>query len=330
MPVSSGRPGEVLRIDSMTVVLRAVEPGLFTTVQDLGRPNAISAGVPPGGVMDRFALRAANLLVGNAEGDVGLECTLNGPTLVAVHSCLVAITGADFDPSVNGQPVPGWTGIFLGLGDRLTFGARRSGGRAYVAVAGGVAGDRWLGSLSTYMLAGRGGMHGRNLRAGDEISLAREFGGPVVSGRQLPERMHPRYADHTLFAVAGPHVKRLDSESRSLLFGGEFRVSREADRMGYRLDGHTLNTSGDELLSFGLAAGAVQVPRGGQPILLMAEHQTAGGYPVVATVVSASMHVAGQLVPGDELHFGEVTLEGARHMRLALAAALHTLRGASR
>jgi antagonist of KipI len=298
-------------------------------VQDLGRPNAISAGVPPGGAMDRFAHRAANLLVGNPEGDAGLECTLNGPTLVAVHSCLVAITGADFDPRVNGQPVSGWTGIFLGVGDRLTFGARRSGGRAYVAVAGGVAGDRWLGSLSTYLLAARGGMHGRNLKAGDEISLAREFGGPVVSGRELPERIRPRYADHTLFAVAGPHIKRLDAESRSLLFGGEFTVSREADRMGYRLDGHRLNTSGDELLSFGLAAGAVQVPRGGQPILLMADHQTAGGYPVVATVVSASMHVAGQLLPGDHLRFAEVSLERAHQMRVSLASALAACRASS-
>src|SRR6266851_4728086 len=329
MPVSSGRPGEVLRIDSMTVVLRVVEPGLFTTVQDLGRPNAISAGVPPGGAMDRFAHRAANLLVGNAEGDAGLECTFNGPTLVAVHSCLVAIAGADLDPRVNGQPVPGWTGIFLGVGDRLTFGARSSGGRAYIAVAGGVAGDRWLGSLSTYVIAARGGMHGRNLKAGDEISIAREFGGPVVSGRQLPERLRPRYADHTLSAVAGPHIKRLEAESRSLLFGGEFRVSREADRMGYRLDGPTLAISGAEMLSFGLTAGAVQVPRG-QPIRLMADHQTAGGYPVVATVVSASMHVAGQLLPGDDLRFAEVSLERAHQMRLALAAALHTLRGASR
>jgi antagonist of KipI len=313
----------------MTVVLRVVEPGLFTTVQDLGRPNAVSAGVPTGGAMDRFAHRAANLLVGNAEGDAGLECTLNGPTLVAVHSCLVAITGADFDPRVNGQPVAGWTGTFLGVGDRLTFGARRSGGRAYVAVAGGVAGDRWLGSMSTYLLAARGGMHGRNLRAGDEISIAREFGAPVVSGRQLPERLRPRYADHTLFAVAGPHVKRLDAESRSMLFGGEFRVSREADRMGYRLDGPRLAISGDDLLSFGLAAGAVQVPRGGQPILLMADHQTAGGYPVVATVVSASMHVAGQLLPGDDLRFAEVSLERAHQMRVSLASALAACRASS-
>jgi allophanate hydrolase subunit 2 len=183
--------------------------------------------------------------------------------------------------------------------------------------------------MSTYLLAARGGMHGRNLRAGDEIRIAREFGAPVVSGRQLPERLRPRYADHTLFAVAGPHVKRLDAESRSMLFGGEFRVSREADRMGYRLDGPRLAISGDDLLSFGLAAGAVQVPRGGQPILLMADHQTAGGYPVVATVVSASMHVAGQLLPGDDLRFAEVSLERAHQMRVSLASALAACRASS-
>jgi antagonist of KipI len=310
----------------LTTVLRVIEPGLFTTVQDLGRPQAITAGVPPGGAMDRFAHRAANLMVGNTEGDATLECTLTGPHLVAEHSCLVAITGADLDPRVNGQAAPTWTGIFLGQGDRLSFGGRRSGGRAYIAVAGGIEADRWLGSASTYLLAVRGGMHGRNLKAGDQIGTAREATRPTVSGHQLAERLRPQYSDHTLFAIAGPHVKRLDPQGRALLFGARFTVSREADRMGYRLDGPRLATSGDELLSFGLTAGAVQVPHGGQPILLMADHQTAGGYPVVATVVSGSMPVAAQLVPGDELLFKEVTLERARQLRAALAAALDTLR----
>jgi antagonist of KipI len=310
----------------LTTVLRVIEPGLFTTVQDLGRPQAIAAGVSPGGAMDRFAHRAANLLVGNAEGDAALECTLTGPHLVADHSCLVAITGADLDLRVNGQVAPMWTGIFLGRGDRLTFGGRRAGGRAYIAVAGGIEADRWLGSASTYLLVARGGLHGRTLKAGDQISASREATRPAVSGRHLIERLRPDYDDHMLFAIAGPHLKRWDPQGRGLLFGAAFKVSREADRMGYRLDGPRLATSGDELLSFGLTAGAVQVPHGGQPILLMADHQTAGGYPVVAVVVSASMPVAAQLVPGDELHFKEVTLERARQMRLALAAALDTLR----
>jgi antagonist of KipI len=310
----------------VTVVLRVLEPGLFTTVQDLGRPHAISAGVPPGGAMDRFAHRAANLLVGNAETDATLECTLTGPHLLAKHSCLIAIAGADLDPRVNGQAVPTWTGIFLSTGDRLALGARRVGGRAYVSVAGGIEADRWLGSASTNLMAGRGGMRGRNLKAGDEIGVAREATRPLVAGRQLPERLRPHYSDHTLFAIAGPHVKRLDPDGRHQLFGAAFKVSREADRMGYRLDGPKLATSGDELLSFGLTAGAVQVPRGGQPILLMADHQTAGGYPVVAAVVSGSMPVAAQLIPGDELHFVETTLDRAHQMRMSMTTALNTLR----
>jgi allophanate hydrolase subunit 2 len=126
--------------------------------------------------------------------------------------------------------------------------------------------------------------------------------------------------------IVGPHVKRLSAESRRLLFEAHYRVSRDADRMGYRLEGPQLATTGDELLSFGLVAGAVQVPHSGQPILLMADHQTAGGYPVVATVVSASLPIAAQLLPGDEVRFAEVTLERAREMRVALSSALDSLR----
>ncbi len=275
--------------------------------------------------MDRFAHRTANLLAGNDETAATLECTLSGPELVVLRPCLVAITGADFDPRVNGRPVPTWTGIFLSQGDELTFGGRRSGARAYIAVAGGVAGDRWLGSLSTNMLAARGGMHGRLLKAGDVIVVAGQASAPAISGRQLEHQLRPDYAAHSLAAIAGPHIKRLGPAGRKALFGSGFRVSRDADRMGYRLEGPVLDTPGDELLSFGLAAGAVQVPPSGQPILLMADHQTAGGYPVVATVASAAMPVAAQLLPGDEMRFAEVSIEAALRMRAAQRAALDSL-----
>jgi biotin-dependent carboxylase-like uncharacterized protein len=306
-------------------VLRVKKPGLLTTVQDLGRPNAVQAGVPPGGAMDRFAHRAANLLVGNDEGAAALECTLSGPDLVALESCLVAITGADFDPRVNGEAEPTWTGIFLSRGDELSFARRRQGGRAYIAVAGGVAGDKWLGSMSTNLMTARGGMHGRQLLAGDVIKAAGEARAPAVSGRQLGPNLRPDYADHTLRAIAGPHIRRLGADGRKTLFSSEFKVSRDADRMGYRLEGPALDASGEELLSFGLAAGALQVPRNGQPILLMADHQTAGGYPVVATVASAAMPVAAQLLPGDKLRFAEVSVEGALKLRAAQRAALDSL-----
>ena len=314
----------------MSEVLRVEKPGLFTTVQDLGRLSAMSAGVPTGGAMDRFAHRAANLLTGNDEGAATLECTLSGPELVALRPCLVAITGADFDPRVNGRPAPMWTGVFLSEGDELSFAGRRWGARAYIAVAGGVAGDRWLGSSSTNLLAARGGMHGRLLAAGDVIAVTgvpnKMLSWPAISGRQLGPEDRPNYADHTLHAIAGPHLRRLGSEGREALFGSAFKLSRDADRMGYRLEGQMLEVSGDELLSFGLAAGVVQVPRSGQPILLMADHQTAGGYPVVATVASAAIPVAAQLLPGDELSFAEVSIEAALRLRADQRAVLDSLR----
>ena len=312
----------------MTPALKVEAPGLLTTVQDLGRPNAIAAGVQAGGAMDRFAHSAANLLVGNDPGLATLECTLRGPTLVAEQACLVAITGADLDPRVNGVPAPAWTSLFLSPGDRLTFGGRRAGARTYVAVAGGFEADRWLGSLSTNLMAGRGGMHGRALRAGDSLAIAWEAKRPAVAGRRVPEQLRPAYSDHTLYAIAGPHLKRLDLDSRAALFEALYQVSSMSDRIGYRLEGPQLAATGEELLSFGLVAGAVQVPHGGQPILLMADHQTAGGYPVVATVVSASLPIAAQLLPGDELRLEAITVESAQKMRRARAAAMETIRSA--
>ena len=308
----------------MSEVFRVLEPGLFTTIQDIGRPQAIASGVPPGGAMDRFAHSAANLLVGNDRAAPTLECTLIGPHLVALRVCLVAIAGADLDARVNGAPAPMWTGFSLSSGDELTFGRRRGGARAYVAIGRGIIGDRWLGSMSTNVMAGRGGMGGRPLRSGDLIAAADPFY-PADAGSHLAEHLRPRYADHALHAIAGPHIERLLPESRDMLFSADFSLSPDSNRMGYRLEGARLQAPGDELLSFGLVAGVVQLPSGGQPILLMADHQTAGGYPIVATVASASMPVAAQLAPGDDLRFVETSVESALEMRSAQRAALESI-----
>lgn len=297
---------------------------MLTTIQDLGRPGAVASGVPSGGAMDRFAQAAANLLVGNERTDATLECTIKGPQLVAERACLVAVTGADLDVQVNGRNAPGWTGLFLATGDRLTIACRRG----YIAVAGGFDGDRWLGSRATYLLVSRGGMQGRPLKAGDNLYLAAERPGPHVAGRHLTASQRPDYSDRSLAAIPGPHVRRLDKESRKAFFGGAFSLSTQADRMGYRLDGPKLTLSGDELLSFGLTAGAVQVVNSGQAILLMADSQTAGGYAVVATVVTASLPVAAQLLPGDEFVFREVNETKARQRRQELNAALASLASA--
>ena len=303
--------------------LRVVEPGLFTTIQDLGRPHAMIHGIPAGGAMDRFAHRAANRLAGNDDTAATLECTLRGPVLEALRECVVAITGGEFQPEVNGASVPMWTSFHLAAGDRLAVGRRRSGARAYVAVAGGIAGDRWLGSLSTNSMVGRGGMHGRALVAEDEILVAREGVAPAA-GRTLAAGLRPDYSGR-LHALEGPHFHDLPSSTQELLFGSAFTVGHASDRMGYRLEGPLLEPAETEVLSFVLVPGAVQLPPGGRPILLMADHQTAGGYPVVAGLVGASLGTAAQLAPGDELTFVRATSEEATWMRAAQRSALDSL-----
>src|SRR5207249_1432837 len=179
--------------------------------------------VPPGpSVARRHVLRGTG-----ARGAAALECTLRGPRLVALRACLVAITGADLEPRVSGRPVPMWSVFALEEGDELAFGARRLGARAYVAVDGGIAADRWLGSVSTNLMVGRGGMQGRALIAGDVISTG-EQKTRTIPGRGLAEAMRPAYADRTLHAVAGPHT------SRDSLFDATFQVSPDSNRMGYR------------------------------------------------------------------------------------------------
>ncbi len=267
--------------------------------------------------MDRFAHSAANLLVGNDRGAATLECTVRGPVLVAEQSCLVAVTGGDLEPRINGVEAPAWTSIRVQAGDELAFGARRSGARAYVAVGGGLVADRWLGSMSTNLMVGRGGMHGRPLREGDVLEVASQAD-PPPAGRSLAESLRPAYGERALRAISGPH-------RGPAIFASPFHVSPDSNRMGYRLEGGRVEASGDELLSFVVVAGAVQAPSGGNPILLMADHQTAGGYPVVAVVVSASMPVAAQLAPGDELSFVETSMEAALAMRAAQREALDSL-----
>ena len=303
-------------------------PGLFTTIQDRGRTGHYASGVPSGGAMDRFALAAANMLVGNPAGAPGLECTLAGPTLVALRSGLISVTGADLGPRLNDRPLELWRGVFVAEGDRLSFAGRRWGARCYVAAAGGIAGDRWLGSASTYVLVERGGIHGRPIKAGDELALDAEPPHPAVSGRSMPPADRPGYAaEPVIDVVLGPHVRKLKGRSRRMLFDARWQVSRDADRMGYRLEGPELAISVPELISFGLAQGCIQVPPSGQPIVLLADHQTAGGYPVVGAVTRACLPLMAQLLPGDHVRFREVGLEDAHRRWAVQQAALARLDG---
>jgi antagonist of KipI len=212
-------------------------------------------------------------------------------------------------------------------GDRLAFSGRRGGARVYIAVAGGLAAERWLGSAATYLLVGRGGVQGRPLKGGDELCVAAAAPRPAIAGRVLPEPSRPSYAaEPEVAAVQGPHIRRLKAASRRAFFHERWTVGRDADRMGYRLDGPELEISGPELVSFGLAMGCIQVPAAGQPIVLMADHQTAGGYPVVAGVARADLPLLAQLLPGDHLRFREISVEAAQSAWRRLRASLDALR----
>lgn len=324
------------------MICDVLHPGQLATVQDDGRIGHQQEGIPVAGPMDRLALRVANLLVGNDVGTAVLECTLVGPTVRFDEHALIALTGGDLAVTAGSVPLPLWRPICIPAGTVVSAMAAVRGCRGYIGIAGGIDVPPVLGSRSTYVRASLGGMDGRPLRRGDRVpigtptELGRRIADAVAGGRGRDRvtiahwgtatSLLPRYTSAPVIRVLeGEHTHLLTPESAQQLWNAEFRVGAQSDRMGYRLEGPMLPTSGDELLSFGLVSGAVQVPRNGQPILLMADCQTAGGYPVVATVVSASLPVAAQLLPGDEVRFAEVTPERAGQMRHALDRALATL-----
>ncbi len=290
--------------------------GLLTTVQDLGRRSHRASGVPLSGAMDAFALRVANLLVGNPENAAALEFTLLGPELEFFADTTVAICGGDFGA------LPGWQPVQLPAGARLRFDAARTGCRGYLAIAGGFDVAPVLGSRSTYLRAAIGGHEGRALRDGDVLHaphLARE-----IAGRwHIDERILPAYS-------ASPEVRTVRG-AQAAEFGGEFfhatfKVSPKSDRMGVRLNGPVLaRATNAELISATVAPGTVQVPPDGQPIVLMADAQTIGGYPQIAHVIGVDRPLVAQLRPGDTLRFREVPLADAHELYLARERALGML-----
>lgn len=313
-------------------MMEVVSPGLLTSVQDLGRYGHQHEGVSPGGAMDAFALRAANLLTGNDENAAALEVTMQGPTLRFVRDTAFALGGADLSATVEGTPVPPWRTVLARAGSRLAFGAG-TGCRTYVAVAGGVDVPSVLGSRSTCLRAGFGGHEGRALRKGDRLRIgaapplagriiaALAAGGTrrtaaacVIAPWGISSSLRPRYsAAPVVRLIEGAHVSLLTADARQRLVRNDLRVGAQSDRMGYRLEGPTLETTGGrDLLSEGVAFGTVQLPPGGVPIVLMADRQTTGGYPRIGEVASVDLPLLAQLRPGDRLRFRTVTVGEAQ------------------
>jgi len=289
---------------------------MLTTVQDRGRYGYESYGVPVAGAMDPFALRVANALVGNSLGEAALEITIVGPILRATESCLIAVTGADLSFRVNGRPLPSWMAVFVRRGWIVEFGSRRMGCRAYLGVAGGIDVPVVMSSKSTYLRGGFGGSEGRALRGGDIIPIGQPaFHVPRLAGRDFPTDLIPEYSDEPeVHVILGPQDDYFTEEGITTFLSSEYKVSPTSDRMGYRLQGpEIVHKEQADIISDGIVLGSVQVPADRQPIVMMADHQTTGGYPKIATVISADVSLLAQCMPGGStVTFKATTVEEAQ------------------
>jgi antagonist of KipI len=294
-----------------------IRSGMMTTVQDLGRRGHLAQGVPWGGAVDTFALRVANMLVGNPEDAPGLEITLTGPELEFGEATWIAVCGAHF------EGIASWRPIHMEAGARLSFGKREQGCRAYLAVAGGFDVPSVIDGKGTFLAGNLGGFEGRQIRDGDNLRAVHAE--RRLMGRwSLDERVLPKYSrEPSIRVMPGAH----SAEFGDSLFSGRFSVTARSNRMGIRLDGQKLlRPESPDLVSSAVAPGTIQVPPDGNPIVLMSDAQTLGGYPRVGHVASVDFPLLAQLAPGDGVRFERTTVREAHAMALASEHALALLR----
>jgi len=294
-------------------VIRILDAGPQTTVQDLGRTGRMRYGIPPSGPVDRFAFVLVNRLLANPDTAAALECTLMGPRFEMTAAGAIAVTGADMPVTVNDQEAPGWATIAVKSGDVVKLGAARTGVRSYVGFAGGLDVPLVLGSRSTYLRGRIGGLQGRALRKGDELAI---LPSSPVKPRRVARRDIPDYTgEPTVRAVLGPQADRFTEEGLRALFGGRYEVLPQSDRMGSRLRGPRIeHARGHDIVSDGIALGSIQIPGDGQPIVLLVDRQSTGGYTKAATICSSDIWRVGQARPGQWLHFQAIDVEEAHRV----------------
>jgi antagonist of KipI len=294
-------------------MIRVLEPGALTTVQDLGRPGHLRYGIPPSGPMDRVAFVVANRLVGNADGAAGLEATVLGPRLQVEAACAIAVTGAEMPLTVNGVEAPSWTTLLLEPGDVIKLGASRAGVRAWVAFSGGIDVPLVLGSRSTYLRGRLGGVEGRALRKDDRLAL---LAAPLPPPRRARAGVRDDLdAEPEIRVVLGPQAERFTEAGVRTFLDSEWEMLPQSDRMGARLRGPRIgHVKGHDIISDGIALGSVQVPGDGQPIALLVDRQSTGGYTKVATVCSFDIGRLGQVKPGHRLRFRAIELAEAHRI----------------
>ncbi len=300
--------------------LRIIKAGIQDSVHDSGRYGHQHLGINPGGAMDKFAAQTANLLVGNELNKAVIEIHFPASSFFFEQPALIAVSGADFTPAVNGEEIPMYQPILLSKFSILQFLKIRTGSRAYIAVMGGLNIEPWLGSYSTNMKAACGGFQGRALQKDDEINI-NELPDvkPLLSGKEfvaLPWNAPPLNYEPAadIMLLPGSEWDMLDNNAKGLFLQEPFFISPRSDRMGYLLEGATLSAGDGNLLSSAVNFGTVQLLPNGQLIILMADHQTAGGYPKVAHVITAHHSKLAQLKPGDPVRFQFTTVENAEQL----------------
>lgn len=321
--------------------IKVIKPGLATSVQDAGRNGYYHLGIPPSGALDQYSFRAANLLLGNAETAAVLECTLLGPQLQFSTACQIAICGAAMQPRINGQPQAVHQVLSIAAGDTLDFLPAAAGMRAYLAVSGGIDLPAVLDSRSTYALGGLGGYQGRCLQAGDILPLVAAPPTTAPVGRTLPAALQatlPRKAE--VRVLPGLYAHRLCAESAARFYQDQWRVSSESDRIGYRLKGGAplqfqpreapfgAGADPSNIVDAGYPIGSIQVPSGKEPIILLRDAVSGGGYAMIGTVISADLDMVGQLQPNQGITFTAVDMQQALQARQHYQAGLQQLRQA--
>lgn len=307
-----------------------LNPGLLTTVQDFGRIGYQQFGVPVSGVVDPRAMSIANILVDNPEDEAVLECTMLGPQIRFHAANAIAITGGDLGPTIDNQPIPNYAAIRVEAGQVLRFAGLRSGCRAYIAFAGGLDIAPVMGSRSTYMKAKIGGVEGRKLQKDDVIKFRKP--NPDLRGlniRHISPEFVPRL-EYKIRVVLGPQDDMFTEHGIETFLSESYIVTPEFDRMGCRLDGESIEHKGEsgDIISDGIAFGAIQVPTAGKPIIMLSDRQTTGGYTKIANVISADFRILAQLKAGDRVRFAQVSIAAAQDALLTQRAALKTLRTA--
>lgn len=305
----------------MTAVFEVLQPGVLTTIQDRGRTGWQRHGVGTAGAMDSFALQVGNLLVGNSRGSAALEIGLGGLRLRCLEDWIVSLCGADL-----GAAVPLWKSVRVRKGDELFFKSAIRGAWAYLALAGGVDAETVLGSRSTDLRARLGGWGGRGAAKGDVLGAGRP-GASARDGRGLVPGDIPDYPDAvSVRVVLGPQEEMFPDESLQSFLAGRFEVTPQSNRMGYRLSGPAIRHRGAaDVLSDAVATGSIQVPADGQPIVLMADRQTTGGYAKIATVISVDLPALAQARPGTKVSFRSVSVDDAQELAVQTEKTLSTI-----